>query len=247
MTTPVVVTDSFTGSDAAPWNSTTWPVMRDCFATVPPSPGGTIHTNQGRMDTEAGDRWVVAFTVPDMVNFQLELTFQRPGTDPSYPMVGYRVGTNVDSGRPGQGGAGYAIWLWHTPGQVYLQDLGIQDGITAVTAPEINDTAPHHLKLLVREDRHRAKWWAVGDDEPPGYQLDWTDDSYGAAGRIFVGMTNDGVNAGRAVFDSFTLTEILPADPGINLGGSIDEIVGLYVGAEPVVAAYIGTTPVVVP
>jgi hypothetical protein len=252
VTDPIIVTETWTGADDAPWPSATWPIIRECFSTGSPAATPWIEGNKGLMTAGTADNFTVAFTVPELYNFDLTFTVNKPDiAQHDFTCVGYRIGTNITSGVPN---TGYEFQVAHFDTNLGITVLPSHDAINGSGyihgAAGLDDGTPRIWRLLVKGPRHRLKWWSVGDPEPSTWKIDITENTpaYTAPGRLYLGLINFGVGSTATVeWDDFTLTEILPPDPGIRVAASFDPIVALNVGVEPVVACYQGSTPIVVP
>ncbi len=245
MTDPIVISDTFTDTNGDPWNPTVWPTIRELFVLGAPSPQPTIQANAGQMVAADGGTFIAAFTVPEVTGFDLTFKLQRPDLgEHDFSAIGYRIGNNITSGVPS---IGYEIQIEHTAGNFGIGKLPSHDAIAYIHAAAIQDGAAYQWRLRVKQDRHRLKWWPDGDPEPSTWDIDVLDSTYLSAGRMYVGLYNGTTGGTTVIWDDYTMTELLPPDPGIRVAGSFDPVVALNVGAEPVVAAYKGTVPIVVP
>jgi hypothetical protein len=77
------------------------------------------------------------------------------------------------------------------------------------------------------------------------WNFDFNDTTY-STGRMFLGTYNFVETDETTVeWDDLTISELLPPNPGMRLGGS--EIAAAYIGTQPLVAAYLGSAEVPVP
>ena len=249
MPDPIIITDTWTGDDGDPWDPAIWPTIRNGVGI-----GGaaTIQANAGRFETGSSDQSrLLAFTAIDLDNVDIVVRF-NPVTYAAglFPEVGWRIGGNIAG--PGHPTFGYFL-AWqpvdNEMSMVRVDDVGNEYAETLAFNHEPGiGTDPLWVRIASRGDRHRAKWWTDGDAEPAFWRFDATDATY-ATGRILLSLWNENLE-GEVVgdWDDFTATEILPPDPGIRVGTSLEYLDALYVGDHQAVeAAYQGETAIPVP
>lgn len=242
----ILITDTFTGSDGTAWNSTTWPIQRDTRDLSPASPTPDIQANRGRMYTAIADRRYIAVTDPVLAN--VDITVALTVNSHVFTEIGYRVGTNLDTGQPSNG---YALHIEHKvgePGEVLLYNINSYAVVAFMHDVPIEDFAPRWWRIRAKANRHQIKWWLVGDTEPPTWKIDILDATY-TAGRVFLGFYNNYPpgDATTVDWDGFRLEELVPPPEGFRILGQNDLIDALYVGTEPVTAAWWGAEPLVIP
>jgi hypothetical protein len=246
MPVPIELSDTFTGTTGAAWDAM-WATRNVDGASAAP----TINTNRGRMVTDpaaADDDRIIAYLADTFGNFDLTVKFAVPAERRGQSEIGYRVGTNIATGTPTDG---YVLQFQPSGGHVYLYKIDAYDYFSVTHGAAIDDALPHWFRLRVKGDRHRVKWWADGDDEPPSWNVDVTDATY-TDGRIFLGTYNVfelvvGVGTWTSVtidWDDFHLLEVLPPDPGFRVDTT--PVSQIKIDDVDVVAAYLGDIPVAV-
>lgn len=249
MPDPTVITDDFTGADDDPWDPAIWDPIRMGVGDIGET---TIQSNAGRMGTGPSEQGrIIAFVDTELADIDLVVKFTPVSATPLFPWIGYRFSGNIAG--PGHPTNGYVV-AWE-PAEDEISMLRFDgSGTTAGATLAFNHEPaigfdPLWVHLYCRADRHRLKWWNDGDTEPEFWQFDATDATYTAAGRMFLTLWNDADTVTvEGDWDDLTITEILPPDPGIRVGSSIEYLEALYVGDHQVIeAVYQGEVEIPVP
>lgn len=244
----LLIFDLFDGDDGDPWDPEIWPLFRE---PRNPSPTPELLSNQGRMTSANTTQcWQFMFTEPTLANLDFSIYYTPDPDDMDmFLEIGYRLTANVTSGGHDPG-LGYNL-RWHPSGNaVRLYTVDAETNYTVIgfnNSPGIATADQRAFRVRVDGDRHLVKWWKVADGELPGWQMDVTDATYSAAGRSCVVMRNGTDHVNFVDWDHLRLEEVVPPSASIRVGSDTREIVGLYVGNQPVQALFYGDIEIPIP
>jgi len=240
----------FTGDDDDPWDPAVFPII-DSYLGDSPAP--TIQGNRGEMVTGGtglgvGDRHsIIAYTADTYTDTEIIVKMEQSMLLAGYATIGWRVVSWSGSGNPANG---YEM-------QWDINDNNVNvysntSGLNLAFARDLTNLDPeveNWWRIYSRGDRHKIKWWAVGDTEPPTWSIDFVDASFAGPGRVYLSAINtDTGDTITVLWDDLHIGEILPPPPGIRVGQSVALLEALYIGDhESVVAAYLGDVEFPVP
>lgn len=181
-----LLTELFTGSDAAVWNTSNW-----VTALTPSSGtghGATILTNQGKLTSSSTGGFASASRISRTANItnpadaNLSFSFKFDSSD-AQPQVWIRANSTLN------GSAGYCLSL--TKGRYYVSKF------TSFTATDFNTGGTaygfavgtlYSARFYVVGTAIKAKVWLAADAEPATWGYSTTDSTYTSAN--YVGFSN---------------------------------------------------------
>jgi hypothetical protein len=241
---------TFTGDDDDPWDPAVFPIIDSYLGT---SPDPTIQGNRGVMVTGGtglgiGDRHsIIAYTADTYTDTEIIVQMEQSTVLGGYAAIGWRVVSWSGSGNPANG--------YEAQWDINDNNVNVFNnatGLVVAYARDLTNLDPADVnwwRVYSRGDRHKIKWWAVGDTEPPTWSIDFTDATHAGPGRTYLSAVNTDVGvAVTVVWDDLHVGEILPPPPGIRIGTSVALLEALYIGDhDPVTAAYLGDVEIPVP
>lgn len=177
-TDSALIADTFTGTNGAAWNTSTWGSTRDATG----SGTVTIQSNGGQM---TGGGRLVAMSNVAVTDFELTVKGSWNTLTSKNPEIGWRVGSSLASGTPSNG---YVIQLGTgSGGNVQMYRIGGYNTVgSAVTDTALNGASVSFwFKVRCVGTNHKVRWWPVGNAEPGTWQIDQTDATY-TGGKIML-------------------------------------------------------------
>ena len=226
-----VLTETWTGTNGAAWNSTRWP-------TVSGGTGGTvdIQSNKGRMQTGTV-QWDLCQAIPQDVipdDFEVTGSVTITSATETYPFLIYRCNST---------GNNYFQLTWLAPSDVVAIER--RDNFVPTTMDSdtlaVADGDTIHWRLRVVGSDHKLRCWVNGASEPGTWLLEFTDSTYAAQNLAIVGVINGGTTSRRIDWDDVTIDDL------VNNATATPSVVSLSAATPaPTVAASASAAPSVV-
>ena len=194
-----VLTETWTGTNGAAWNSTRWP-------TVSGGTGGTvdIQSNKGRMQTGTV-QWDLCQAIPQDVipdDFEATGSVTITSATETYPFLIYRCNST---------GNNYFQLTWMAPSDVVAIER--RDNFVPTTMDSdtlaVADGDTIHWRLRVVGSDHKLRCWVNGASEPGTWLLEFTDSTYAAQNLAIFGVINGGTTSRRIDWDDVTIDDLV--------------------------------------
>ena len=201
------VTDTWTGTNGAVWDSSIWRANTD---------GGTrdIQSNGGRQLTPASNGF--GTSAPGAVRHpnDFELTIDVTATTiASIIQLGYRTSAAPDSGLPSDPSYGYLVQTTTSTGAVSLFKklaAGGSGSITGGTASFGSITAGDvlHFRVRAQGNKHWVRIWKNAAGEPSTWDINGISDSDFSMGALWLGTRATSAVAQTAVWDNLSMISL---------------------------------------
>jgi hypothetical protein len=240
---PLLV-DSWTGTDGTEWDPAKWKDIRrdSVYGGATTATDAFIVGNRGRMTASGAGEFPSHLAAVNMApiadveiliswKWEAPLAFDFGGNgvmyrvqDPTappepYPEHGYVFGAYTYEDGDSNVSFGYYTDLVFT-------ELWIDDTV------DFYDTTERRVRIQAFGNRHRGRWWNVGDTEPTSWHWDLTDTTYPDAGSIdlswYAGEAGAEVDSS---WDDFAVYAYTPEGTG-TASGSMGSVDGTIVGTR---------------
>ncbi|MDQ3275291.1 MAG: hypothetical protein M3Q39_09770, partial [Actinomycetota bacterium] len=216
----VLFTDTFTGSDGAPWDTAKW-------QTAEVGTGGVVDVaaNEGRIYMPgANSRGRTSSKMPATVDSEALLSYRYDshtagGADVSYFRVHLRGdGVWVSTTAPSNG---YGVEVRSNTSSVFgYKSVGGVHTVLASTSgvAPISPGTKRWLRLRVQGTTMSVKIWDDGTAEPAAWSTEWTGLTELTAGGVFMPgarMSGTATAPNTWRFDDLTVTDLAPGTPPV--------------------------------
>lgn len=203
-----IVSDTFTGSNGAAWNSTIW----NMTGVSSPSTA-TIQSNAGQMTSGPGTGYDVlanAHTNATVADVEALVTITPGNADEQYGVIAVRCNGSWNGSHPD---TGYGIDFNFAAGQYdTFKSVSSTDTVLAITTGFTAST-PVRCRIRVVGTTFQTKVWLASGSEPTAWDQTFTDSSVAGAGSVAL-TANDGAagTVETVTFDNFVVQVMTPVN-----------------------------------